>query len=243
MLQTAVGGPWPGEPTHGTELPVYTIIMYDMKSPALIRGESQVRLGVLVDFSEFIWGCLSSNLVPTQHSGLHLLSTRTPNVPTHQLTLPWFHGGSVCDSPSKHTRDHMLWSASRRAAVMMSLLPRRGVTTTSSSSSVPLVLGEMLRRDLLPADVQAMAPQHESSTTSAVPSLAMQKTAVVYDADALTSSFDAVQAAFPPHFVHALAIKSAPLAFIVREAIHHGMGIECASFGELASAVRQVAPR
>ena len=28
MLQTAVGGPWPGEPTSGTVLPVHHIIDY-----------------------------------------------------------------------------------------------------------------------------------------------------------------------------------------------------------------------
>ena len=132
-------------------------------------------------------------------------------------------------------------SSARSAAMLISLLPRRCLSSSSSSSSgvhIPRVLGQMLQQDLLASDVRAVTPCSSSDDATAVTRRAAQKTAIVYDEDALTESFRAVKAAFPPHFVHALAIKSSPLAFIVREAIRSGLGIEAASFGELASAVR-----
>ena len=64
-----------------------------------------------------------------------------------------------------------------------------------------------------------------------------QKCLVVYDLDALRGSFDACKRSFAPHFLHCLAIKSAPMAFVIDEALNASMGIEAASFGEASSAI------
>ncbi|GMH52058.1 hypothetical protein TrST_g4215 [Triparma strigata] len=64
-----------------------------------------------------------------------------------------------------------------------------------------------------------------------------QKSAVVYDLDALRSTFVAANDSFGSHFVHALAAKACPLPFVLEEAVSHGLGVECASFGECACAL------
>ena len=63
------------------------------------------------------------------------------------------------------------------------------------------------------------------------------------DLDALRGSFAALRDAFPEHWTHALAIKAAPLAFVVREAVDAGLGVEAASYGEAASALANGCPR
>ena len=84
------------------------------------------------------------------------------------------------------------------------------------------------------------APPAETTAASlaaAVEASAAQKAAVVYDVDALRANFALCNAAFASSFVHALSVKTAPLAFMVREAVAAGLGVECASFGECASAL------
>ena len=45
------------------------------------------------------------------------------------------------------------------------------------------------------------------------------------------------QAAFPPHFRHPLAVKRAPMSFVLEEALAGGLGAACASFGAAAHAL------
>ena len=71
---------------------------------------------------------------------------------------------------------------------------------------------------------------------------AARKMAVVYDEDALHAHFEAARDAFPPNFKHALAMKSAPMAFVLDEAVRAGLGVECASFGEAAGAIARGCP-
>lgn len=61
--------------------------------------------------------------------------------------------------------------------------------------------------------------------------------AVVYDVDALRAAFAAVRDAFPPHWIHCMAIKSCPLAFVIQELLEAGLGVEAASFVELYMAL------
>ena len=56
---------------------------------------------------------------------------------------------------------------------------------------------------------------------------------MLFDVDALRSSFASLCEAFPPHFKHCLAVKACPLAFVIDEALDAGIGIEAASFVEL----------
>lgn len=73
----------------------------------------------------------------------------------------------------------------------------------------------------------------ESSTEEDALGREPDKAAVVYDVDALRASFTAVKQAFPPHWIHCVAIKSCPLPLVVQEAVDAGLGIEAASFVEL----------
>lgn len=59
------------------------------------------------------------------------------------------------------------------------------------------------------------------------------RAAVVFDVDALRAAFGAVKQAFPPHWIHCVAIKACPLPLVIQEAIDAGLGIEAASFVEL----------
>lgn len=61
--------------------------------------------------------------------------------------------------------------------------------------------------------------------------------AVVFDINALRAGLAAVRNAFPPHWVHCLAIKSCPLTFVIQEVIGAGLGVEAASFVELYMAL------
>ena len=69
--------------------------------------------------------------------------------------------------------------------------------------------------------------------------LEAQPVALCYDMDALKETLLALKQAFPPHFVHAIAIKSNPLPFFLRSAVELGMGLECASISEVVLALRQ----
>ena len=66
-----------------------------------------------------------------------------------------------------------------------------------------------------------------------------QPVALCYDMDALKETLLALKEAFPPHFVHAIAIKSNPLPFFLRSAVELGLGLECASISEVVLALRQ----
>ena len=122
-----------------------------------------------------------------------------------------------------------------RTALMLGRFSR-SLSTAASSADVPRVLSAMIRGGLLCADVHGLTPS--TDRVAAVAARSSQKCAVIYDGDALDSAFKGVQSSFPTNFIHALAIKSAPLGFIVRSAIDHNLGIEAASFGEAASALR-----
>ena len=65
------------------------------------------------------------------------------------------------------------------------------------------------------------------------------KCALFYDADAFHETLIAAKTAFPPHFLHAMAVKSNPVATFLRTACAvHGMGLECASYSEVLLAHR-----
>jgi len=59
-----------------------------------------------------------------------------------------------------------------------------------------------------------------------------------YDLDAFRSNLDALRDAFPEHWMHAMAIKTNPLAATLQLARHAGHGAECASIGEVQHALR-----
>eukprot|EP00752_Nemacystus_decipiens_P010630 g9468.t1 len=82
----------------------------------------------------------------------------------------------------------------------------------------------------------------ESSSEEGVFGREPDKAAVVYDVDALRASFAAVKQAFPPHWIHCVAIKACPLPLVVQEAIDAGLGIEAASFVELYMGLVQGCP-
>ena len=66
-----------------------------------------------------------------------------------------------------------------------------------------------------------------------------QPVALCYDMDALKETLLALKAAYPPHFMHAIAIKSNPLPFLLKFAVEQGFGLECASIAEVVLALRQ----
>ena len=115
---------------------------------------------------------------------------------------------------------------------------RQGVRT----SDVPSVLRAMRKNNFLASDLNGLS-RGGGDLGAAVAASAAQKAAVVYDLDALRGSFVALRDAFPEHWTHALAIKAAPLAFVVREAVDAGLGVEAASYGEAASALANGCPR
>ena len=113
---------------------------------------------------------------------------------------------------------------------------RSGVRT----SDVPSVLRVMQQKSWLARDLEGV---RNADLAAAVATSAAQKAAVVYDLDALRGSFASLRDSFPAHWTHALAIKCAPLAFVVREAVDAGLGVEAASYGEAASALANGCPR
>ncbi len=64
--------------------------------------------------------------------------------------------------------------------------------------------------------------------------------AIFHDMDCQKETLLALRDAYPPHFFHTFAVKSNPLPFVLRTAIQLGMGLEAASFGEVANCLRQV---
>ena len=81
-----------------------------------------------------------------------------------------------------------------------------------------------------------------SSLSSAVHASTHSKTSVCYDVAALTSCFSSASKTFGPNFTHALAAKGCPLRFILRLAVSHGLGVECASWGECVGALSAGCP-
>lgn len=112
---------------------------------------------------------------------------------------------------------------------------------SARTADVPGVLRALLRSGRLCGSLTGAAPASYSIAALAadVQRQAAQKTAMVFDLDALRNNFSDCLRSFPSHFVHALAIKSAPMTFMVDEALAAGLGIEAASFGEAASAVER----
>jgi diaminopimelate decarboxylase len=106
------------------------------------------------------------------------------------------------------------------------------------------VLQAMIESSLLASgtdEAQPATPDIES-LAAAAEAAAASKLAVIYDMDALHAAFADVKSAFPDHFVHCLAIKCAPLAFVTREAVAAGLGVEAASFGEATLALASGCP-
>ncbi len=64
--------------------------------------------------------------------------------------------------------------------------------------------------------------------------------AIFHDIDCQKETFRALREAYPPHFFHTFAVKSNPLPFVLRTAVQMGLGLEAASFGEVANGIRQV---
>lgn len=56
---------------------------------------------------------------------------------------------------------------------------------------------------------------------------------LMYDMDAFSDSLDTLSKAFPSHFRHHIAVKTNPLARMLRVILDHNMGLECASIGEV----------
>lgn len=81
---------------------------------------------------------------------------------------------------------------------------------------------------------------HAPGITETVRSVLPQdpdRSAVVYDVDALRAGFNSVRRAFPTHWKHCFALKACPLAFVIDEARSGQLGIETASFVELYMAL------
>lgn len=129
------------------------------------------------------------------------------------------------------------------SAVLVAAATRTLEYRGALASDIPAVLRALRACGALPANGANVDQCHsEAFLRAEVQRSAAQKFLVVYDEDALKSTFAAVRAAFPPHFVHALAMKSAPLAFALDAAVEAGLGLECASFGEAAHAVERGCP-
>ncbi len=60
---------------------------------------------------------------------------------------------------------------------------------------------------------------------------------VLHDLDLLDARLDDLAAAFPPHALHAVAVKANPVIEILRECVARGAGLEAASWEEVALAL------
>lgn len=67
---------------------------------------------------------------------------------------------------------------------------------------------------------------------------ASMRAAVVYNTDILRRRFTEVKTAFPSWWRHTLAVKSAPIRFVLEAALEHGLGLECASYDECLLAMQ-----
>ena len=96
-------------------------------------------------------------------------------------------------------------------------------------------------------------PKKDACLTSSRASLALQhlqkigglinetNSFVLYDMDALLMSANNVKSAFSDpdvEFLHCYAMKSCPVSFILKFLLDQGLGMEAASYGELAQALR-----
>ena len=59
-----------------------------------------------------------------------------------------------------------------------------------------------------------------------------------FDLDDFTEQIRALKEAFPPNFEHCMAVKAQPTRRIMERAVAEGLGLECASIGELTQALR-----
>ncbi|KAJ1476840.1 hypothetical protein T484DRAFT_1632044 [Baffinella frigidus] len=85
------------------------------------------------------------------------------------------------------------------------------------------------------ADVdQVLRSAHKSGLLG----LETQAVALFYDLDALKETLLALRVAFPPHFLHCIAVKANPLPFFLRGAVEMGFGLETASMGEVMMALQ-----
>jgi diaminopimelate decarboxylase len=66
--------------------------------------------------------------------------------------------------------------------------------------------------------------------------------AFFFDLDAFDRALAELRAAFPPGTLHALAVKANPVGAILRRSVAAGAGLEAASAGELALALRMAPP-
>ena len=66
--------------------------------------------------------------------------------------------------------------------------------------------------------------------------------AFFYDLDEFDSNLAALRQAFPPHWHHATAVKTNPLAAMLRRSLAAGHGAECASIGEVQHGAQQPEP-
>jgi diaminopimelate decarboxylase len=64
----------------------------------------------------------------------------------------------------------------------------------------------------------------------------------LFDLPRFEATLDEVQAAFPAGTLHALAVKACPVGRLLRHAVARGFGLEAASAGELALALRIARP-
>jgi len=78
--------------------------------------------------------------------------------------------------------------------------------------------------------------------TKGVVGLDAHPVVLCYDMDALKETLLAMKKAFPPHFMHAVAVKSNPLPFFLRAAVAMGFGLECASIAAVIHALRLGCP-
>ena len=64
--------------------------------------------------------------------------------------------------------------------------------------------------------------------------------AFFYDLDEFDSNLATLRQAFPPHWHHATAVKTNPLAAMLRRSLAAGHGAECASIGEVQHGARRL---
>jgi len=106
--------------------------------------------------------------------------------------------------------------------------PRQGQSLLSDSS-IDCHRGKRM------SDVdQVLRNAHESGLLD----LDNNPVALFYDLDALKETLLALRVAFPPHFLHCIAVKSNPLPFFLRGAVEMGFGLETASMGEVMMALK-----
>jgi len=66
-----------------------------------------------------------------------------------------------------------------------------------------------------------------------VDDVAQRRATMVHDLDVLHGKVTALQDAFPPHTLHAAAVKANPVVSVLKALVDDGMGLECASLEEV----------